>query len=163
MQQCSSRAFTNNRHWYYYCNRSGLYRKRGIGIRHTKSQGTSKIGERCIAHIKAIEDITSGEVSVEYCSTHHNHDINLGHLRIQHDTRMKIVAQLQQGLAMSRIMDNIRGYTGCGITREHLITKQDIHNIKMYTILKVLFGTTMTLPVCMHGLKYVCPDLGGSE
>ena len=31
---------------------------------------------------------------------------------------------------MSRIMDNIRGYTGGGITREHLVTKQDIHNIK---------------------------------
>ena len=103
-------------------------------MRHTKSQGTSKIGERCIAHIKAIEDITSGEVDVEYCSTHHNHDVNLGHLRLQHDTRMKIAAQLQQGVTMSRIMDNVREYTGCGITREHLVTKQDIHNIKNHYI-----------------------------
>ena len=99
-------------------------------MRHTKSQGSSKIGERCIAHIKAIEDLTSAEVAIQYCSTHHNHDVNLGHLRIQHDTRMKIAAQLQQGVSMSRIMDNIRGYTGGGITREHLVTKQDIHNIK---------------------------------
>ena len=101
-----------------------------MGVRHTKSQGSSKIGERCIAHIKAIEDLTSAEVAIQYCSTHHNHDVNLGHLRLQHDTRMKIAAQLQQGVSMSRIMDNIRGYTGGGITREHLVTKQDIHNIK---------------------------------
>ena len=49
-------------------------------MRHTKSQGSSKIGERCIAHIKAIEDLTSAEVAIQYCSTHHNHDVNLGAL-----------------------------------------------------------------------------------
>ena len=104
VQQCAPRTFTTRRHWYYYCNRSGIYRQRSTGVRHTKSQGTSKIGERCIAHIKAIENLTSGEVKVEYCSTHHNHDVNLGHLRLQHDTRMKIAAQLQQGVTISRIM-----------------------------------------------------------
>ena len=80
--------------------------------------------------MKATKDITTGEVVVKYCSTHHNHEANIGHLRMQHDTRMKIAAHLQQGVTMERIMDNIRGNTVRGITREHLVTKQDIHNIK---------------------------------
>ena len=89
---------------------------RAKGERHTKTQGTCKTGERCTAHIK---DLSSGEVHVQYCSTHHNHDI--GHVRIQHDTRMKIAAQLHQGVTMTRIMDNIRENTEGGITREHLV------------------------------------------
>ena len=47
-----------------------------------------------------------------------------------HETQMKIAAQLQQGVTIERIMDNIRENTTEGITREHLVTKQDIHNIK---------------------------------
>ena len=54
----------------------------------------------------------------------------MGHLRMQDTTRLKIAAQLQQGVSMERIMDDIRENTGSGIKREHLITKQDIHNIK---------------------------------
>ena len=51
---------------------------------------------------------------------------------MQEDTRMNIAAQLQQGITIQRIMDNIRGNTTSGITREHLVTKQDIHNIRNY-------------------------------
>ena len=43
---------------------------------------------------------------------------------------MKIAAQLQQGVTIQRIMDNVRDTISSGITREHLVTKQDIHNIK---------------------------------
>ena len=74
---------------YYYCNRSRVSRKRSTGARHTKSQGSR---ERCTAHIKATEDLTSGEGKITYCKTHHNHDINLGHMRLQCDSRMKIAA-----------------------------------------------------------------------
>ena len=129
MQQCAPRLFSTGKHWYYYCNRSGFYRTTTKGIRQTKSQGSSKIGERCTAHIKAIQDLSSGEV-ISNCSTHHNHEVNVGHVRLQHDTRMKIAAQLQQGVAITRIVDKIRENTVHGITREHLVTKQDIHNIK---------------------------------
>ena len=127
VQQCAPRLFSTGKHWYYYCNRSGLYRTTTKGIRQTKSQGSSKIEERCTAHIKAIQDLSSGEVLVEYCSTHHNHEVNLGHVRLQHDTRMKIASQLQQGVAITRIVDNIN-------TGEHLVTKQDIHIKNHYNI-----------------------------
>ena len=43
---------------------------------------------------------------------------------------MKIAAQLQQGVTMEKIIDNIRDKTAGGITRKHLVTKLDIHNIK---------------------------------
>ena len=80
--------------------------------------------------MKTTKDISTGEVIVQYCSTHHNHEVNIGHLRMQHNTRVKIAAQLQQGVTIERIMDNIRANIERGVTREHLITKQDIHNIK---------------------------------
>ena len=130
VQECAPQTYSNKQHWYYYCNRSGKCQSRAKGVRQTKGQGSCKVGERCIAHMKAIKDNYTGEVVVQYCSTHHNHEVNIGQLRMQHDTRMKIAAQLQQGVTIEKIMDNIRGNIEKGITREHLVTKQDIHNIK---------------------------------
>ena len=67
----------------------------------------------------------TGSVDVHYCSTHNNHKVSQGHLRIPHETRMKIAAQLQQGVTIERIIDNIRNNTMEGITREYLVPKQD--------------------------------------
>ncbi len=36
---------------YYYCNRSGHFKSRSTGIRHLKTQGTSKISGYCTAAI----------------------------------------------------------------------------------------------------------------
>jgi len=80
--------------------------------------------------MKATTDILTGKVEVEYCNMHHNHEVSLAHVRLPHDTHMQIAAQLQQGITMERIMDNIRDNTVGGVTREHLVTKQDIHNVK---------------------------------
>ena len=67
----------------------------------------------------------------------------MGHLRIQGATRIKIAAQLQQGISMQRIIDDVRENTSSGITREHLLTKQDIHNIKnQYNVEGVMLTTT---------------------
>ena len=80
VQQCAPRTFTASRHFYYYCNRSGVHRNRSLGVRQTKSQGSSKTGERCTAHMKVMEDLASGEVSIQYCKTHHSHEKNINHL-----------------------------------------------------------------------------------
>ena len=80
--------------------------------------------------MKVIKDQLKGSAEVQYCSTHHNHETSLGHIRIANETRMKIAAQLQQGVTIERIMDNIRENTLEGITRDHLVTKQDVHNVK---------------------------------
>ena len=149
VQQCAPQMYTTNEHWYFYCNRSGSYRGKPTGMRHSKGQGSCKIGERCIAHMKAIKDTDTGEVVVHYCSTHHNHEVRMGHLRIQGVTRMKIAAQLQQGVSMQRIMDDVRDNTSSGITREHLLTKQDIHNIKnLYNIEGVMRHANDHTSVC---------------
>ena len=146
MQQCAPRIYRTKQHWYYYCNWSGTFQSKGRGVRHIISQGSCKIGERCIAHIKAIKDMATGEVIVQYCSTHHNHEVNLGHTRMQHSTHMKIAGQLQQGITAERI---IRGDTAGGINREHLVTKQDIHNIKNhYNITGVMRHSNDLTSVC---------------
>ena len=127
------------------------------GIRHPKTQGTSKIGEKCIAHMKATTDLLTGRVVVQYCSTHHNHEVSLGHVRMPHDTRMKIAAQLQQGVTMERIMDNIRQNIVGGINREHLVTKQDIHNIKnQYNIEGVMRHMNDLTSVCAWVEELIC-------
>ena len=130
VKQCAPQKYGNKPHWYYYCNRSGHYQRKSSGKRQLKTQISSKLGERCIAHIKAMKDEQTGKVEVQYCSTHHNHEISLGHIRMPHETRMKIAAQRQQGVTINRIMDNILDYTNQGITGEHVVTKQDVHNIK---------------------------------
>ncbi len=46
---------------------------------------------------------------MKFCATH-NHTIALGHLRIPDDSRMLIARQLQEGVAIEKIFDNIRVY-----------------------------------------------------
>ena len=125
VQQCAPQVYGTKQHWYLYCDRSGIYRQSEKGVRHMKGQGSCKVGEMCTAHIKAIKDLDSGEMIVRYCSTHHNHIVTMGHLRMQESTRLKIAAQLQQGVSIQRIMDDVRENTAGGITREHLLTKRD--------------------------------------
>ena len=100
------------------------------GKRQSKTQGSCKLRERCIARMKVTRDQLTGSVDAQYCSIHHNHEVSLGHLRIRHETCMKIAAQLQQWVTIERIMGNIRNNTMEGITREYLVTKLDVHNVK---------------------------------
>ena len=111
--------------------------------------------KRCTAHMKVVNDTDTGEVIVHYCSTHYNHKISMGHLRIQEATHLKIAAQLQEGVTRQRIMDNIRDSVTFGITREHLVTKQDIHNIKnQYNIEGVMRHINALTSVCAWVKKF---------
>lgn len=130
IQKCAPYSDGNYKTWYYYCNRTGTYKPRGKKIRHLKSQGTSKIAKQCTAHIKATVTLDTGTVKVQYCDTHHSHHIKLAHLRMHSSTRMNIAAKLQQGVSMDRIMDDIRETVSKELNREHLISRQDLHNIK---------------------------------
>ena len=130
VQQCVPKLYNENKVWYYYCNRAGIYKPRGTQVRHLKSQGTSKVGGQCTAHMKAIVNQTSGQVEVKYCATHHNHKTQLTYLRILPIIRMEIAAKLQQGIDMDRVMDDIRDATIKQMNRQHLITKQDLHKIQ---------------------------------
>jgi hypothetical protein len=133
VQKSSSRIRNQVKFWYYYCHRSGVHRTVSKGKRALKLQGSCKLGQYCTAHMKVSQRDSSDVVTVEYCSTHHNHkpEEDIAHLTIPEDVRLSIAAKLLQSVAIDKIMDDIRdSVAGTGLQREHLITKQDIANIK---------------------------------
>ena len=130
VQHCGARTSTTAKVWYFYCNRAGKYKSKSSGKRQNKSQGTSKIGDQCSAHLKAVQHLNSGKVSVTYCNTHHNHAIKLAHLRMPQHYKMELAAKLLQGVTMDRILDDIRDGITNRIVRSHLVNRQDLHNLK---------------------------------
>ena len=79
--------------------------------------------------MKVVKDLKAKSILVYYTSTHHSHQTQLGHLRMTNATRMKIASKLQQGITIERILDDIRDNL-VQITREHIVSRKDIHNVK---------------------------------
>ncbi len=129
VQQCAPKTTKNSQVWYYYCNRAGVYTNRSTGSRQTKSQGTNKIGDQCTAHMRAEVSTLTKTVSLRYCF-HHIHETKLSHLCLPSSKRMEIAGKLYQGIPIERIMDDIRDSVDGALHREHMATKQDLHNIK---------------------------------
>ena len=116
---------------YFYCNRSGNYESKGHTKRQLKLQGSCKTASTCIAHIKVVQNTSTDEVAVEYCSIHNSHDTNLCHLPVPQDIKLLIAAKLQDGVSLDRILDDVRNSSvSPRVGRQHLVTKQDINNIK---------------------------------
>ena len=116
--------------WYYYCNRGGKYTPKGEGKRNLKMQGTNKIGHSCSAHIKVVQNISSGVVCVEYYDGH-NHPIQLSHIPIPEETCLLVARKLKEGVNSDKILDYIRDEViDDSIKRHHLLTRQDINNIR---------------------------------
>ena len=131
IQQCGTQltADKKGKRYYFYCNRSGKYVPKGAGSRQLKLQGSCKIGNACSGYMKAHQDIDSDAVHVEYCSHHHNHEIQLAHLTMDAQLRAKIATKLHEGVSEKKILDEIRDNVTSSIGREHLISIQDIQNI----------------------------------
>ena len=130
VQHCAMQTSSTTNRWYYYCNRGGQYIPKGKGQRSLKMQGTSKIGHVCPAHMKVIRDISSGIVSVTYYQTH-THSIQLGHIPLPENTRLVVAQKLREGVTIEKILDYIReDVVNDSISRQHLLTRQDINNIK---------------------------------
>ena len=135
--QCApqTNVTSNVKRYYYYCHRSGIFNRKGSGIRDIKAQGTCKLGFSCTAYIKAVENLTTKLVNVEYCFFHYGHKEELAHLRISEDLRKNIASKLQEGVSEKKILDGIRNNVHGDISREHLVTLQDIQNIcRQYNI-----------------------------
>ena len=130
--QCApqTNARSNMKRYYYYCHRSGIYNKKGSGIRDIKAQGTCKLGFSCTAYIKAVENLITKSVNAEYCFFHYNHEEELAHLRMPDNLRKSIASKLQEGVSEKKILDGIRNNVHGDISREHLVTVQDIQNIR---------------------------------
>ena len=59
----------------------------------------------------------------------------MAHLRISEDLRKNIASKLQEGVSEKKILDGIRNNIHDDISREHLVTLQDIQNIcRQYNI-----------------------------
>ena len=50
---------------------------------------------------------------------------------MQDNTRLEIARKLQLGITIERILDDIRDSCQSGIRREHLITRQDVRNVRL--------------------------------
>ena len=80
--------------------------------------------------MKVHHNKVTDKVDVEYCNYHHNRNTEIAHLRIPDDTRHAIAAQLQNGISIDKIMDNIHNKVHSTIKREQLVTRMDVQNIK---------------------------------
>ena len=132
VRQCAPQTTSSGtvkRH-YYYCHRSGKYSSKATGSWHLKVQGSCKVGDVCTAHIKVSHNLITNAVHVEYCFTHHSHETNLAHLKMPDDLKTMIAAKLQEGVSEKKILDDIRDDVPSQIGREHLVTMQDIQNIR---------------------------------
>ena len=69
--------------WYYYCNRAGVYKLDGKGKHQLKTQDTAKIGCQCTAHLRVSQHLLTQKISVRYCPTHYNHDLNFGNFPLE--------------------------------------------------------------------------------
>eukprot|EP00794_Sanderia_malayensis_P006481 gene6481-7221_t len=115
---------------WYICNREGAPRLGGTGKKAMKHQGTCKIKGHCTSYMKVVRYFDSECVVAQYCLGHTGHESYLGHLRIPNDIRTKIAGKLASGMKLEKILDEIREDTEHGITRGHLIERQDLMNIK---------------------------------
>ena len=102
--QCApqTNVASNVKQYYYYCHRSGIYNRKGSGIRDLKAQGTCKLGFSCIAYIKAVENLITKSINAEYCFFHYNHEEELAHLRISEDLCKNIASKFQEGESVKR-------------------------------------------------------------
>ena len=130
VRDSSAKTYGSLKHYYFHCNRSGNYESKGHTKRQLKLQGSCKTASTCIAHMKVVQNTSTDEVTVEYCSSHNSHDLNLCHLPVPQDIRLMIAAKLQDGVALDQILDVRDSSTSAGVGRQHLVTKQDINNIK---------------------------------
>ena len=114
---------------WFYCNRSGDTRKRGAGKRSMKIQGSSKMNEHCSAFMKVMQDNTTKTVEVQHSLTHIGHNMKFGHLRMSEELRTSIAGKLARKIPVEAILDEIRDDLCGKLCRDHLTSKQDVHNI----------------------------------
>nr|XP_002123387.1 uncharacterized protein zf(c2h2/swim)-1 [Ciona intestinalis] len=114
---------------YFGCNRSGKYVPKDDATHCTKSQGTSKFGGKCPVYMIKRTHLSSGLISVEYCSDHVGHDEEICHLRLSTKIRSKICGKLASGMEPKKVLDYIRD-DHRKIDRDAMVTRKDIWNIR---------------------------------
>ncbi|KAJ8019506.1 Zinc finger transcription factor family protein 17 [Holothuria leucospilota] len=117
---------------YYYCNRSGGSRglqEREPRRRALKSQGSSKMKEKCCAFLSCTTFKSTGRVVAEYCIDH-THETQIAHLKMSDELRSFVVEKLTSGIEVTAILNEIRDNMSKLDGRDKLVTRRDILNIK---------------------------------
>ncbi|GFS53698.1 uncharacterized protein TNIN_130141 [Trichonephila inaurata madagascariensis] len=94
-----------------------------------KIAGSNKINGNCPSKMKVYKDIES-KVTVEFTKTHVGHGIDLGRMKITREEKEDIARKLENKIPVEAILDDIRNSMNQKLERIHLITRQDIKNIK---------------------------------
>ncbi|GFU60013.1 c2H2-type domain-containing protein [Trichonephila clavipes] len=97
--------------------------------RNMKIAGSNKINGNCPSKMKLYEDIES-KLTVEFTKTHAEHGIDLGQMKITREEKEDIAKKLENKIPVKAILDGIRNSINQKLERIHLITQQDIKNIK---------------------------------
>ena len=71
----------------------------------------------------------AGEVQVTYSLSHVGHDRQPAHLTLQVEEKDGLAGMLMQGLNLEQCLDKVRDKLGAHLTRMHLATTKDLHNI----------------------------------
>ena len=81
--------------------------------------------------MKVKQDTITGAVTVDYCSTHTTHTVQLAHLPVPPNIKNKIAAKLHDGVQIEKILDDVRDTMPNGeIGRGQLLCRQDVLNIQ---------------------------------
>ena len=83
----------------------------------------------CTCTLKLVTHIDN-RVSVKACLSHYGYIRSLQHIWISKKKQEELVAKLKQGVSQQRILDKLRDNVGSRFTRDHLIDKKDLTNIK---------------------------------
>ena len=91
--------------------------------------GSCRMDKNCTCTMKVIED-QAKRVTVEFCMSHYGHRRSLQYLWLSKKKRQEIAAKLKQGVSKEKVLDAIRENIGAIFSRDHLIDKQDLANIR---------------------------------
>ncbi|GFY70187.1 MULE domain-containing protein [Trichonephila inaurata madagascariensis] len=112
------------------CHRSRNFVSDSKSLFHLKILGSNKINTYCPAAFKVTEH-TDGKCVVSYQKMHIGHQNALGHLFLTADEKKIIASKIAAQILLDNILDEIKNsISDAGLQRIHLLTKNDLHNIK---------------------------------
>ncbi|GFT63772.1 uncharacterized protein NPIL_117321, partial [Nephila pilipes] len=115
---------------YFYCHRNGFYNARGDKKRTIKMAGSNKINGNCPSKMKVCED-NENQVYVEFTKTHLGHGKDLGRMQITREEKDELARKLEKKIPIEIILDGIRDSFIDRLERIHLVTRNDLLNLKV--------------------------------
>ena len=85
--------------------------------------------QNCTAFMKT--SIINEKIVIDVCYTRHGHEKEIQHIWLSSEKRRQIAAQINEGVSVDRILEDIREETlEEDIKRHQIVVKKDLDNIK---------------------------------